>query len=459
MLKNISFTLNLFTSKNNLTYETGFSNMKGGRMEQEASFEELLKKYRIAVERYINFRLPGSFDADDVIQETYYAAYVGYENLRNKELFKPWILSIARNQCNLWFRKKYGNELISLDTMLDIADINIPENNDVEHILSLLPKEPAALLRFTMQGYKQNDIAEYLNIPIGTVKSRLYYARKQFRSMCTPEQILMFEKGRKIMPKKDFTCGFPENMPTLTIKESNHPFFEVKCADEFFIVPIVGNKNSEGTYRCKKLALVSTCYVPKAAMIHEVCGVKICRDTYNIRAGKLYKNEKIWFSQLTDAYIRDLATIDCDCDEDDDLPTSIHTFLEEDYDVIVNGNDRVHGRPLLIKENPPKIVDDKIYIDEYNVRYTMGTFDVTIGKRTFETIKFIRVQNNTTITENYVDTNGRLVFMRWYESVDCIEQTEWYTDELKQSTIDNPKLIVNDIEYRLIEDRISEYAL
>ncbi len=428
-------------------------------MEQESSFEALLKKHRIVVERYINFRLPSSFDADDVIQETYYAAYVGYEKLRNKELFKPWILSIARNQCNLWFRKKYGNELISLDAIPDIAETIIPEDNDVQRIFNLLSKESAELLKLTMQGYKQNDIAKRLNIPTGTVKSRLHYARKHFRSMCTPEQIVMFEKGRKIMSKKDYTCGFPEDMPTLIIKPSPRPFFEVKCADEAFIVPMIGNKNSEGTYRCKKLALVSTCYVPKAAMIHDAAGVKIRRDTYNIKAGKLYKNEKIWFSQLTDEYIRDLATIDCDSDEDDDFPTAIYTFLEENYDVIANGNDRVHGRPLLIKENPPKIVDDKIYIDKYNIRYTMGVFDVTIGKRTFETIKFIRVQNNNNITENYVDTNGRLVFMRWYESVDCIEQTEWYTDEFKKSTVDNPKLIVNDIEYRLIEDRISEYAL
>lgn len=382
-------------------------------MEQEVSFEALLKKHRVVVERYINFRLPSTFDADDVIQETYYAAYIGFEKLRNKELFKPWILSIARNQCNLWFRKKYGNELISLDTIPDMADTDTTEDNTAYQVLNLLPKESAELLKLTVQGYKQIDIAKRLNVPIGTVKSRLHYARKQFRSMCTPEQILMFEKGRKNMAKKDYTCGFPEDMPALILKESSRPFFEVKCADESFIVPIVGNKNSEGTYRRNKLALVSTCYVPKAAMIHEVAGVKIRRDTYNIRAGKLYKNEKIWFSQLTDEYIRDLATIDCDGDEDDDFPTSIYTFLEEDYDVIVNGNDRVHGRPLLIKENPPKIVDDKIYIDEYNIRYTMGVFDVTIGERTFETIKFIRAQNNNNITENYVDTNGRLVFMRW----------------------------------------------
>ena len=61
-------------------------------MEQDLSFETQLNKYRVVVERYINFRLPSKFDADDVIQETYYAAYAGYENLRDKGQFKSWIL-------------------------------------------------------------------------------------------------------------------------------------------------------------------------------------------------------------------------------------------------------------------------------------------------------------------------------------------------------------------------------
>ena len=431
-------------------------------MEQELSFETLLNQHRIAVERYINFRLPSRFDADDVIGETYYAAYIGFNKLRNNEQFKPWILAIAKNQCNLWFRKKYGSDEISLDMLPDMADRMASVDDSVWEILGRLPKESAQLLRLTIHGYKQSEMAERLSIPVGTVKSRLYYAKKQFRSLCTSEQITMFEKGRKTMPRKDYTCGFPAEMPALIIEEKIRPFFEVKCADESFIIPKVGNKNAEGTYRYpdKKLALVSTCYVPKVAVIHGVSGVKVCRDTYNIKAGKLYKNECIWFSQLTDEYIRDLGTIACDSEADDEYPTAIYTFLEEDYDVKVNGNDRVHGRPLLIKENPPKVVGDKIFVDEYNIRYTMGTFDVTIGERTFETIKFINVQNNTWVTENYVDTNGRLVFLRWYESLACIEQTEWYTDEWKQSILkQNPKLIVNDIEYRLLEDRISEYAL
>lgn len=429
-------------------------------MEQDGTFEQLLKRHQIVIERYINFRMPSTFDADDVIQETYLAAYKNFPALQNHEAFKPWMLSIARNKCNLWYRKKYGNEFLSLESIADVADIHEETVDDsVSDILNKLSRESAELLQLTMGGHKQSEISDRLGIPLGTVKSRLHYAKKQFRSACTPEQILLFEKGRKIMSKKDYTCGFSSKMPSLIIKESNRPFFEVKCEDEDFIIPRIGNKNSEGTYRYpdKNLALVSTCYVPKAAVIHDAEGVKVCRDTYNVKADKLYKNESVWFSQLTDEYVRCLGTIDCDAD--DDYPTYISTFLDEDYDIFTNGNDRVHGRPLLIKENPPKIENGEIFVDEYNTRYTMGTFDVTIGERQFETIKFIRVFNNLLTTENFVDKNGRLVLMRWYESVDSLTGNDNYTDDFIKKTEDNPTITVNGTEYRLVEDRISQYAI
>jgi RNA polymerase sigma factor (sigma-70 family) len=85
-------------------------------MEQEISFETLFEKHRIVVERYINFRLPNIYDADDVIQETFCAAYVVYDKLQSKELFKPWLLSIAKNQSNMWFRKRFPQPLFFVFT-------------------------------------------------------------------------------------------------------------------------------------------------------------------------------------------------------------------------------------------------------------------------------------------------------------------------------------------------------
>ena len=136
------------------------------------------------------------------------------------------------------------------ESALGAAGIGITEHSAVRDILDALGgKEKQILYLYFFEDLSQEDISKRLDIPVGTVKSRLHYAKNQFRSVCTPEQILMFEKGRKIMPKKDYTRGFSENVPTLIIKKSSRPFFEVKCADESFIVPVIGNKNAEGTYR------------------------------------------------------------------------------------------------------------------------------------------------------------------------------------------------------------------
>ncbi len=143
-------------------------------MEKIILFEVLLEKHRVIIEKYINFRIPSSFDANDVIQETYCAAYVGFLKLHNKELFKSWILSIARNKCNIWFRKKYGSDLISLDAIADMADMPAQDDESVLEILKLLPQES----KLTMHGYKQSEIAERLGVPIDTVKKPLALCKK-----------------------------------------------------------------------------------------------------------------------------------------------------------------------------------------------------------------------------------------------------------------------------------------
>ncbi|MBQ7379992.1 MAG: sigma-70 family RNA polymerase sigma factor, partial [Clostridia bacterium] len=398
-------------------------------MKMENNFEALLEKYRIVVERYINYRLPNTFDADDVIQETYYAAYVGFNKLQEPKLFKAWILSIAKNQCNLWYRKNYGSKVISMYAIPNVATNTLYEDDTAITMLRLLPKESSEVLMLTAQGYKQHEIAKRLEIPIGTVKSRLFYAKKQFRSICSDDQIKMFEKGRSKMTKNDYSCGFPKIMPEITINKTDRKYVEIKCIDEDFIIPKIGCKNSEGTYRYpnKQLALVSTCRVPKGALVHDAIGVKICRDTYKFGHKKLYKNEAIWFAQLTDEYYRTLGSIRCDQEgEDDEWMTEIHTFLEDDFGAAANGNDAVHGIPLLIKENPLTIMNNEYFVDEKNIRYTTGMFDVRIGNRAFETVGYINVQSCGVMCENYVDTNGRIVLMHWYESEESILNTEYY---------------------------------
>ena len=69
-------------------------------------FENLLEAERVSVERFVRFRLNSKADADDVLQEVFLAAYQKFPQLKNKEAFKAWIISIARNKCNDYFRTR-----------------------------------------------------------------------------------------------------------------------------------------------------------------------------------------------------------------------------------------------------------------------------------------------------------------------------------------------------------------
>ncbi len=427
---------------------------------EKIEFEKYLQDVRITVERYIHFRMPTTHDAEDVIQETYLGAFQSFETLKNKSVFKAWILSIAKNQCNLWFRRHSKDEHLPLETLEESLSTSQTLSEDiVSDVLRRMPKESARLLLDYANGFHMAEIAAKRQIPVGTAKSRLFYAKKQFKKECPPELLSIYERGIKM--KNDFIMNFPKEMPRLSIERMDAPFFEVKFEEDCFIIPRIGNKNAEGTYRYpdKKLALVSTCTVKKKAKIHEAEGVQIHRDTYNVKAKKLYKNECVWFAQLTDEYLRTLATLRFDDEEEDlDIPSEIHTFLEEDFDISVNGNDRVHGLPLLIKENPAKIDDIGIRLEQSNIRYTMGVYHVTIGEKSFQTIKFAVLQNGI-YTEHFVTKDGRLLLMRWYQSENAVAIDELYPTETRRHMQANPTVTVNGKNYLLIEDRIGEWAL
>ena len=85
------------------------------------SFEALLEPCRNSIERFVKFRLPSLTDAEDVLQEVYLTAFLKFHQLKDPAAFKPWLLAIARNRCNDYFRRQYKNPEISVDTLPDTA--------------------------------------------------------------------------------------------------------------------------------------------------------------------------------------------------------------------------------------------------------------------------------------------------------------------------------------------------
>ena len=132
----------------------------------------------------------GSHDAAlDLSQEAFIRAYKNFTKFDRKKKFFTWYYRILKNLCLNYIRdkkKSRENHFIEIENE-NLTSDNVSETIEGAEILSLMEKaieelgfeerEVIILREFEGHGYK--EISELLNIPIGSVMSRLFYARKK----------------------------------------------------------------------------------------------------------------------------------------------------------------------------------------------------------------------------------------------------------------------------------------
>ena len=210
-------------------------------------FEKLLADVSNGVERFVRYRLPPQTDADDVLQEVYLSAYRSFSGLKNKDAFKPWIISIARNKCNDYFRSKAAQMEISIEELsqqeLSTGRLGLSVVYSVRETLERLgDKDKQILYLYFWKEMPQNEIAKLLDIPVGTVKSRLHTAKQHFKNKY-PYQTQK-PKGESTMQK------LPEYIPDYSIERLDAEPFSVRWEElqGWMIVPRVGEKLTWGMY-------------------------------------------------------------------------------------------------------------------------------------------------------------------------------------------------------------------
>jgi len=156
------------------------------------AFAYLYDNYSSALYGIISQILPDEESANDVLQEVFiniWRKIDTYDDSKGR-LF-TWMLNIARNASIDKLRSKsYRNDLKNL-TLSD--DVSIPgtdavrdkaDNIGLRKVLDKLKKEHRVLIELSyFQGYTHEEISRGLNIPLGTVKTRIRSALIQLRSM------------------------------------------------------------------------------------------------------------------------------------------------------------------------------------------------------------------------------------------------------------------------------------
>lgn len=166
------------------------------RDEFEALLEPLLRGLYNAALGYVRDRA----EAEDAVQETVLRAYRSFDQWERGTNFRAWVFRILTNYCINRFRSRErgvdavafdevereaelaGSELVSSATQPDAAVFDGLLGEEVQRAIETLPMEfRAVLLLSDVHEYSYREIADILGIPIGTVRSRLFRARRMMR--------------------------------------------------------------------------------------------------------------------------------------------------------------------------------------------------------------------------------------------------------------------------------------
>jgi len=169
----------------------------------QRAFELLVRKYQHKIVQLVG-RLVGEGDAQDVSQETFIKAYRALNAFRGQSAFYTWLYRIGINTAKNYLvsrGRRPANQDIDIAAAElyghteQLSDVDTPESmllsdeikQKVAEVISQLPDDlrQAITLR-ELEGLSYEEIAEVMNCPIGTVRSRIFRARETIDLVIQP---------------------------------------------------------------------------------------------------------------------------------------------------------------------------------------------------------------------------------------------------------------------------------
>ena len=161
----------------------------------QAAFTELVRRYQRAVYRVAYALTRNASDADDLAQETFVRAYQAIGRFRVGEPLFPWLARIATNQAITLFRRRKRRPETPIEPLIeagrqwgveDDPARAVEEDERTRHLkdafAGLKPEHQVVLALRVVEEQSYEEIAATLNVPVGTVMSRLSRARAELRS-------------------------------------------------------------------------------------------------------------------------------------------------------------------------------------------------------------------------------------------------------------------------------------
>ncbi len=186
---------------------------------EKAAFRELFELHREMVARVVYRMLGPSPEVEDVVQDVFVNVFRSLHTFRGDSKFTTWLYRLATNVTKMHLRKKRSRPRF----------VDVPDDRPVERVESRTPRDEAeqreritaiyrlldqlsekkreVIVLHDFEGISAKEISERVGAPVLTVRTRLFYARKELYAALENEPVLSnlvdhLKKKKKTRPKK-----------------------------------------------------------------------------------------------------------------------------------------------------------------------------------------------------------------------------------------------------------------
>lgn len=155
--------------------------MEGNQEQQD--FVRLYQEIYRDMYRFALYTLKNTHDAEDVVGDAVADAYAGFEKLRNRDSFRPWIFKILSNKCKRKL-KEYVDKTSELPDDLVSMQAGVEENYQVRQAFGKLSEEERLIISMHIfAGYTSKETARILHKNENTIRSKESRALKKMEEM------------------------------------------------------------------------------------------------------------------------------------------------------------------------------------------------------------------------------------------------------------------------------------
>ena len=149
------------------------------------ALEELIRRWELKLFYYLRRLVPNEENAWDILQETWMRIVRGIGSVRDSEKLVPWMYRVARNTAlshrkSLLARQQWVDQEASVEELADFevrdTEWTAEEVHQALETLSVHHREVLTL--YFLQDLSIAEMTEVLEVPVGTIKSRLFYGKQ-----------------------------------------------------------------------------------------------------------------------------------------------------------------------------------------------------------------------------------------------------------------------------------------